>query len=76
MPVAKVPRTFTGTPTQTSANEGSDSDTTAGSVKVVAGVTSTVTMALRMPTSVKLPVAVAVPQVPVVATPLTEVTIP
>ena len=48
----------------------------AESLKLVAVPTSTVTMTLRMPTSVKSPGAAVVSQMPAVDTPFTDVTTP
>ena len=64
----------TGEPTQTWANEGV---VTAASVKVVVGLTSTVTMPRRqLPTTLNEPDVLAVPHVFAAAVPLTEVTMP
>ena len=72
VPDARAPSALTRLATQTSRNDGVAS---AESVKVVVEVTSTVRMTRRLPpTSVKVPVAPELPQVPAVESPFTEAT--
>jgi hypothetical protein len=74
-PDERVPRASTWLPTQTSAKLADVGGVRAASVKAEVDVTSTVTMSRCLAASVKLPGRV-VPQVPGVATPFTDVTIP